>query len=363
MENLRRKPTYNELINYLEFEQPKIKYPNRNATFLRNSPYLSQFDGGSWIDLEKQENDINKEKMKEVEVRRIATGQGTTAQAVRANLTQRQAPKLNVSMLFDSGYDSGVESYMDDMEDEEQRTLDENVRRLNAMKAMGSRAVSEASDQEQRHFPSFYFLSTPDRPSAPPESVYNTPVAPRNLDEEFKSPEDSARKIQAAFRKKKAEAEAKHQQTREEKFVFEQPSSSSSSSSKIPTGPKPIKARPIQVPDVSPERQKQTRARSVDVVEKQLSQKIEDAKINYYRNKTELMNLSKVDLLIQVEFRKQALKTRGVEFDSTSSVSALRRIVEENKDLFLTATSSPEKMLERGADMLKSIKKKLTKSK
>ena len=58
MENLRRKPTYNEVINYLEFEQPKIKYPNRNATFLRNSPYLSQFDGDSWIDLEEQEEKI-----------------------------------------------------------------------------------------------------------------------------------------------------------------------------------------------------------------------------------------------------------------------------------------------------------------
>jgi len=61
MQNLRKKPTYNELINYLEFEQPKIKFPNRDATFLRNSPYLSQFDGQNWIDLEKQENDISKE--------------------------------------------------------------------------------------------------------------------------------------------------------------------------------------------------------------------------------------------------------------------------------------------------------------
>ena len=55
MENLRNKPTYNEFFNYLEVEQPKIKHPDRNATFLSNSPYLSQFDGGSWIDLEKQE--------------------------------------------------------------------------------------------------------------------------------------------------------------------------------------------------------------------------------------------------------------------------------------------------------------------
>ena len=54
-QSLRKKPTYNDLINYLEVEQPKIKYPDRTATFLRNSPYLSQFDNDSFIDLEEQE--------------------------------------------------------------------------------------------------------------------------------------------------------------------------------------------------------------------------------------------------------------------------------------------------------------------
>ena len=36
MIGLRKKPTY-ELINYIEIERPKIKYPDRSATFLRNS--------------------------------------------------------------------------------------------------------------------------------------------------------------------------------------------------------------------------------------------------------------------------------------------------------------------------------------
>ena len=52
--NLRRKPTFNELLNYIEIEKPKIKYPDRSATFLRNSHYLSQFDG-NLFDLEEQQ--------------------------------------------------------------------------------------------------------------------------------------------------------------------------------------------------------------------------------------------------------------------------------------------------------------------
>ncbi len=36
MDNLRKKPTYNELVNYLKIEQPKMKYPNRDSSLLRN---------------------------------------------------------------------------------------------------------------------------------------------------------------------------------------------------------------------------------------------------------------------------------------------------------------------------------------
>ncbi len=88
MQTLRKRPTYNEVIYYLENDQPIIKYPNRDATFIRNSPYLSQFDGDSWIDLEEQEQNINKEKLKEIEVNRIAGSTKSTAQLLRASNTQ-----------------------------------------------------------------------------------------------------------------------------------------------------------------------------------------------------------------------------------------------------------------------------------
>ncbi len=70
MERLRKKTTYNELIDYLETDQPKIRYPNRLATFLRNSPYLSQFDNESWIDLEEQEQNIMEEKLRDMELKK-----------------------------------------------------------------------------------------------------------------------------------------------------------------------------------------------------------------------------------------------------------------------------------------------------
>ena len=61
MQNLRRKPTFEELINYIEIEKPKIKYPDRFATFIRNSHYLSQFDG-NLLDIEEQQKKIQRNR-------------------------------------------------------------------------------------------------------------------------------------------------------------------------------------------------------------------------------------------------------------------------------------------------------------
>ena len=107
MLGLRKRPTYNEVINYLENEQPKIKYPDRRATFLRNSPYLTQFDGDSWIDLDEQENNIAKEKLKEEEVKRISSEEKETAQVIRATRKKltinTQGNQTDVSTMREQG--------------------------------------------------------------------------------------------------------------------------------------------------------------------------------------------------------------------------------------------------------------------
>ena len=86
--NLRKKPTFNELINYLN-DQPKIKYPDRTATLLRNSHYLSQFDG-NLFDLEEQQKEIAKAQLRETEIRYLYQTGTTTATLLRGDATQEQ---------------------------------------------------------------------------------------------------------------------------------------------------------------------------------------------------------------------------------------------------------------------------------
>ena len=87
--NLRKKPTFNELINYLQNERPKIRYPDRTATLLRNSHYLSQFDG-NLFDLEEQQKNIAKAQLRETEIRNVVSNTQGTASLLRDDAAQEQ---------------------------------------------------------------------------------------------------------------------------------------------------------------------------------------------------------------------------------------------------------------------------------
>ena len=52
---LRKKETYSELIDYIQNDQDIIRYPDRAAKQLRESPYLTQLDGDGMMDMQTQE--------------------------------------------------------------------------------------------------------------------------------------------------------------------------------------------------------------------------------------------------------------------------------------------------------------------
>ena len=83
-DGLRKRDTYNELIDYLQFKQEKIIYPDRFAKRLRESPQISNLLDGEGLgkgDLEEQEKNRIKEILKEVAIIQA----GGTAQFSRAD--------------------------------------------------------------------------------------------------------------------------------------------------------------------------------------------------------------------------------------------------------------------------------------
>ena len=81
---LRKKDTYDELIDYVMNKQEKIKYPNRRAKFLRESPQLSNLldgDGEGVLEMEEQQKRQVQEVEKENSIREMASrSDGSTAE-------------------------------------------------------------------------------------------------------------------------------------------------------------------------------------------------------------------------------------------------------------------------------------------
>jgi hypothetical protein len=71
MQGLKRKPTYNELIQQVENSDDIIKkYPDRRALFMRNHPYLTTLDGECFMDaMDAQQDATVKEQQKDLLIR------------------------------------------------------------------------------------------------------------------------------------------------------------------------------------------------------------------------------------------------------------------------------------------------------
>ena len=85
---LRKRPTYNELIGYIE-KDIKIKLPNRDATFLRNSPYFTQLD--NFVDTDHQDRlDLHLDDIKKANEEAAKSGQ--TASVTRSQVKTSNTP-------------------------------------------------------------------------------------------------------------------------------------------------------------------------------------------------------------------------------------------------------------------------------
>ena len=118
---LRKRDTYNELIDYLLDKQPSIIYPDRTATFIRNSPILSNLlDGDGMGSVYWQEQQINRIKEEQKE-HAIQQAEGT-AQFLR---TVDRKPRIENIKTTDDGASDGVEYFDLDYDDHLQDHKDE----------------------------------------------------------------------------------------------------------------------------------------------------------------------------------------------------------------------------------------------
>ena len=59
-QGLKKRPTFNEIVGYLETEQQILKYPDRTATRIKDDPYYTNLDGQGGLSLNEQSQNFAK---------------------------------------------------------------------------------------------------------------------------------------------------------------------------------------------------------------------------------------------------------------------------------------------------------------
>ena len=88
---LKRRETYDELVAIVQGDQTMIKYPNRYATFLSNSPYMKLIDGETLLDLQDQSAMEQKGEIKKVLLKEISESTGTPYSFLHAQTATQKA--------------------------------------------------------------------------------------------------------------------------------------------------------------------------------------------------------------------------------------------------------------------------------
>jgi len=97
---LRIRPLYSQLIGTaLSDDNKNIKFPNRDATFLRNGFELSQLDGEGQRAMERQEQMMASENYKQSLIKQIAKNSGMSASSLRSEVDSQNRQTSVKSML------------------------------------------------------------------------------------------------------------------------------------------------------------------------------------------------------------------------------------------------------------------------
>jgi len=150
---LRRKQTYEEIIDYIQNDKDKIKYPDRTARFIRNTFQLSQLDGMGQALLEQQERDEMAERVKDYQLKELADQNETSKRIEDAK--NKTSPAIKDKSLLPTSYAYGQNAEQHENEHISNRIEQQSNRSSKAESSL--RAVQENLDDVQQQSPAKFF--------------------------------------------------------------------------------------------------------------------------------------------------------------------------------------------------------------
>ena len=85
---LQKRDTYDEIVQLIESGGGKIKYPNRQATQILNSPDMKQINSDSLMEIEHQQSELQQQQMKSLILQQISGMTGIPHFRLRAEPRQ-----------------------------------------------------------------------------------------------------------------------------------------------------------------------------------------------------------------------------------------------------------------------------------
>ena len=111
---LRERPTYDELEYFIETDPERIHYPDRTATKLRESHYLTQLDGEGMQQMDSLHTNRMKEQQKRHILQDMADQTGQSIHELRAGQAKKAHDNANATRFDIFGDDPPTESEGED---------------------------------------------------------------------------------------------------------------------------------------------------------------------------------------------------------------------------------------------------------
>jgi len=118
---LKQRDTYDEIVALVESGGGVIKYPNRVASQILNSPYMKQIDNETLMDLQNQQERLNKQGLKDMLTKTIAQATGKSHWEIRSLVDQEK--QASVVGQAQAGLE-GIGRMEENMEDMKQSLAD-----------------------------------------------------------------------------------------------------------------------------------------------------------------------------------------------------------------------------------------------
>jgi hypothetical protein len=124
-DGLKKRETYNEIVDYLENKQEKIKYPNRLAKQIRNTPQLSNLldgDGENIQNIKDQQHDKSILAMREEIIKQYAMQNNQTEKVIKTIQKPVTNPDIHNIFTSDETESSGGGDIVEEYDNAEEET-------------------------------------------------------------------------------------------------------------------------------------------------------------------------------------------------------------------------------------------------